>query len=252
MSSVCAVCHVCRFDSCTPCHLFDFSVISAPFSCLAVVFPVLWLSRCLLPARMEAKQNKTRQIKIKILSKSDFPSAWFSCQLSFSMNTLLHLRPCTHRHTNTQTDTHTCMHICQCKCVSAWLHRCHQFYLTSALFRITRFNVSLKCVNELTIRGSQAPLSPTTHTHTYAQHVCEGISSEQYIQTMTGHKICMWTHSRHTCPEPWGASSPPAETATATLPPGLPRGLPSSLSVTPSLTLIVDVNVKINNKYFSH
>lgn len=144
------------------------------------------------------------------------------------------------------------MHICQCKCDSAWLHRCHQFYLTSAPFRITRFNVSLKCVNELTIRGSQAPLSPPTHTHTYAQHVCEGISSEQYIQTMTGHKICMWTHSRHTCPEPWGAFSPPAETATATLPPGLPRGLPSSLSVTPSLTLIVDVNVKINNKYISH
>lgn len=71
----------------------------------------------------------------------------------------------THTDTHTQTDTHTCMHICQCKCVSAWLHRCHQFYLTSVPFRITRFNVSLKCVNELTIRGSQAPLSPPTHSH---------------------------------------------------------------------------------------
>lgn len=173
------LCVTYRFDSCTQCHLFDFSVISAP----SAVWLSFFQSRGCLDAccQPEWKQNKTRQIKIKILSKSDFPSAWFSCQLSFSMNTLLHLRPWTHTRTYTYTQAYTCTHIWQCKCVSAWLHRCHQFYLTSAPFRITRFNVSLKCVNELTIWGSQSPISPTqTHTHT---HLC--------TEHMWGHKL--WT-----------------------------------------------------------
>lgn len=148
----CPVCLVCRFDSCTPCHFFDFTVISAPLSCLAVVLPVSWLSRC--SHENKTKQNETNQNKNTQQVRFSICVILLSVVIFYEYITT---PKAMHRHTR----THTCMHICQCKCVSAWLHRCHQFYLTSAPFRITRFNVFLKCVNELTIRASEAPLRPS-------------------------------------------------------------------------------------------